>query len=169
MEENGDLTVGQIVGAHGIAGAVKAHLFSGPDCVFAPDDRVRLKTAKGDVLTFALDWARPHKQNMLMGLAGVTTRSQAEALVGAQVVVARCELPPLEPGTHYWTDLIGLTVHAADRGCIGRISAIIPTAGNDVYVVRDGQRETLIPAVASVVLEIDLKAKTMRVDLPEGL
>ena len=104
-----------------------------------------------------------------MGLAGVTTRSQAEALVGAEVVVARRELPPLAPGTHYWTDLIGLAVHDADKGCIGRVVSIIPTGGSDVYVVRDGQRETLIPAVASMVLEIDLETKIMRVDLPEGL
>jgi ribosomal 30S subunit maturation factor RimM len=49
----------------------------------------------------------------------------------------------------------------------------MPTGGNDVYIVKnktmDGSTEILIPAIESVVLEIDFENKTMRVDLPEGL
>ena len=169
MGEDDVLTVGKIVGAHGIAGAVKAHFFSGPGSTLAQNGRVRLKTPNGDVHTYILDWSSPHKQNLLMGLSGVTTRNQAEALVGAELLADRDAFPELEPGTYYWADLIGLTVQTTDGACIGKIVSIIPTGGNDVYVVQDGKRETLIPALASVVLEVDLETKTMRVDLPEGL
>jgi 16S rRNA processing protein RimM len=56
---------------------------------------------------------------------------------------------------------------------LGRVVSVIPTPGNDVYVVRGegcGQpRETLVPAVGDVILGIDLEGGTMTVDLPEGL
>jgi 16S rRNA processing protein RimM len=56
---------------------------------------------------------------------------------------------------------------------LGVVESIIPTGSNDVFVIRDPNKvhdnETLIPAIGSVILEIDLKRKTMRVDLPEGL
>ena len=169
MGENDVLVVGKIVGAHGIAGAVKAHFFSGPDTVFDRGGRIRLNLPDGKVLTFVLEWVRPHKQHLLMGLEGITTRNQAQGLVGAELMVERRDLPVLEPGTYYWTDLMGLSVFTRDGTCIGKIVSIIPTGGNDVYVVQDGKKETLIPAVASMVLEIDLETKTMRVDLPQGL
>lgn len=169
MERNDVLAVGRIVSAHGIAGAVKAHFFSGPDSTFQQDGRVHLKSPNGDVLTFTLEWSRPHKQHLLMGLSGITRRDQAQDLVGAELVVARSALPDPEPGTYYWMDLIGLTVQTVGGACIGEIVSIIPTGGNDVYVVEGGEGEILVPALASVVLEVDLEAKTMRVDLPEGL
>jgi 16S rRNA processing protein RimM len=49
------------------------------------------------------------------------------------------------------------------------VEAILRTGSNDVYVVRDGKKEVLIPAIDSVVIDIDLKEKVLRVDLPEGL
>jgi 16S rRNA processing protein RimM len=49
------------------------------------------------------------------------------------------------------------------------VTAIFPTGSNDVYVVREGKKEILIPALESVVVEIDLTANALRVDLPEGL
>ena len=49
----------------------------------------------------------------------------------------------------------------------------MPTGSNDVYIVKnktkDDNTEILIPAIESVVLEIDFENKTMRVELPEGL
>ena len=70
-------------------------------------------------------------------------------------------------------DLIGLSVYTIDGDCLGRIDSIIPTGSNDVYVVKnmvDGkENEVLIPALESVVVEVDLNREIMRVDLPEGL
>jgi 16S rRNA processing protein RimM len=57
---------------------------------------------------------------------------------------------------------------------LGAIEQIIPTGANDVYVVRSGAatgspKEILIPAISSVIIEIDADRKRMVVDLPEGL
>ena len=85
----------------------------------------------------------------------------------------RVALPELEEGSYYWCDIIGLAVFTTDEQYIGRVESIISTGSNDVFMVKDldkgDDNETLIPALESVVLEIDFEHKTMRVALPEGL
>ena len=107
------------------------------------------------------------------GAEGVEDRDGAAAWVGADIAVPRDALPPAAEDEYYWVDLIGMAVYDTDEQYIGRIVDIIPTGANDVYVVKnktkDENAEILIPAIESVVLEIDFENKTMRVELPEGL
>ena len=118
-------------------------------------------------------WARPHKNGICLAFKDVTTRSQAEALTGCELLIPRKSLPPLEEDTHYWIDLIGMPVYTTDRECLGRITDIIATGANDVYVVKTPEgypvEEILLPAIASVILEVDQQDQKMIVELPEGL
>ena len=72
-----------------------------------------------------------------------------------------------------WVDLMGLSVYSLEEDYLGELRSIVQTGSNDVYVVKrvDGttEIEVLVPALASVVKEIDLDKRLMRVDLPEGL
>ena len=124
-------------------------------------------------MTCRVEWAKPHTKGILLALKGVGNREEAEALIGCEILIERARLPELDEGTYYWTDLIGLSVYTIDGDCLGRIDSIIPTGSNDVYVVKnmvDGkENEVLIPALESVVVEVDLNREIMRVDLPEGL
>ena len=81
----------------------------------------------------------------------------------------RTLLPELASDTYYWADLIGLSVYTTQGDYLGRLTSILPTGSNDVYIVRTEDRETLVPALASVVCSVDLANQTMRVKLPEGL
>jgi 16S rRNA processing protein RimM len=65
--------------------------------------------------------------------------------------------------------LIGIEVVTTTGEILGRIESIIETGSNDVYVVKSDENEVLIPALESVVLDVDLEHKRMQVDLPEGL
>lgn len=62
-----------------------------------------------------------------------------------------------------------MDVYTVDSRYLGQIKSIIPTGSNDVYVVNDEKVETLVPALKHVILDVDLAANTMRVELPEGL
>jgi 16S rRNA processing protein RimM len=108
-----------------------------------------------------------------MAFKEVGDRNAAEALVGASLFIERGLLPDLEEDTYYWFELIGLSVVDAQGEPLGVVEAVLPTGSNDVYVVKDHSRhpagERLIPALASVVLEVDLANGVMRVELPEGL
>ena len=72
-------------------------------------------------------------------------------------------------GTYKVKDLAGCQV-VTDRGeCLGILVDVLPSGGNDIFVVQQGLREMLIPALKSVVQTIDLPHKRMEVTLPQGL
>jgi len=134
---------------------------------------LRVKNARGVEKNYHVKWAQPHSKGVLLALEDVDDRDLAEALIGSDLLIDKKTLPELEKGTYYWSDLVGLSVFSKDEDYLGRVTAIMPTGGNDVYVVakvvQGRQKEFLIPALESVVLDIDLEKQVMHVDLPEGL
>ena len=76
----------------------------------------------------------------------------------------------LPEGCHFLADLIGLTVLDADTGAeLGTIQDILTPPSHEVYVVRGGGKEYLIPAVDAFVKEINVDAGHIRVTLIEGM
>lgn len=112
---------------------------------------------------------RRHKGNLLLLLDEVTSLTDAEALIGARVLVARETLPALPEGEFYWFEVVGLEAVTEGGEPLGRVAEILTGPGHDVYVVRDGGRERLVPAVDEVVLSIDPAAGRMVVRPIEGL
>lgn len=161
--------LGRISGAHGIRGAVKVR----PDAAAATTDP-EVFAALGEVViggqTYAILQADRLKNQVLLRLAGVDTRSRAKQLTGRQILGDRRRFPPLPPGEYYWFQLLGLPVYdAGDGALLGRLQEILPTPGHDVYVVVQGQRELLLPAVAEVVVEINLEEGFLKVAPTPGL
>jgi 16S rRNA processing protein RimM len=174
LNDRDDLVlVGRVVGAHGIRGNLKVHSYAESLSVYETGEGVRVALPDGSVQRMIVKWVQPHGRVLLMAVAGVTDRSQAESLIGSELFVDKACLPALEEDTYYWFDLLGLRVYNTAGVLLGRLDEVIPTPGNDIYVVKgkqDGQpRETLIPATGDVVLKVDVESKTMIVDPPEGL
>ena len=162
-----------MVGVHGIRGSLKVHSYAESMSIYKAEEGIRVALPDGSVRTMTIQWVKPHGRVLLMTLDEVADRSQAESLIGSTLFVDRACLPALEEDTYYWSDLVGLRVYDTAGVHLGRLDEVIPTPGNDIYVVRgeqEGQpREILIPAIGDVVLKIDLEGKTMIVDPPEGL
>lgn len=167
MQDDLKLSIGKIVGAHGIRGTLKIYPHVESTSYFEPGKTLCIR-CKGAEIRHEVKALRPHKQLLLVDLGDVGNRDKAQALIGCQILIERNQLPPLEDGTYYWTDLVGLTV-VTPKGCIGKIQTVIPTGSNDVYVVKGPEGEILVPALASVVCSVDLQTRIMRVQLPEGL
>lgn len=164
------VTIGKIVGVHGIKGYVKIHGEAESFSLFAPGHAVIVRNVKGSSRVTEIVDARPQGRMLLLLLKGVSDRSTAETLPGSDLLVEKTRLPELEPDTYYWADIEGMSVVSVEGQPVGTIASLIETGSNDVYVVRTPDAgEILIPAIASVVLEIDLNRKVMRVSLPEGL
>lgn len=102
----------------------------------------------------------------IVKLEGVNDRDQAEAICGQILRTGRAEIPPPPEGAYYDFQIIGLRVVTTGGGEVGRISGILRTGANDVYETDTG---ALIPAVDSVVLEIDLEQGRMLIEPMEGL
>ena len=167
--KNNLISVGKIIGAHGIKGDLKVYSYAEDLSVFEQDGTILIRTTDGMEKRYPILWVKPHSRTVLLSLETVKGRDQAEALKGAELFIEKESLPSLEDGTYYWADLIGLDVFTVDEIYIGVLESIMPTGSNDVYVVNGKAGETLVPALESVVLEIDLDKKMMRVELPEGL
>jgi 16S rRNA processing protein RimM len=164
------VAIGKIVGVHGIKGYVKIHCDKESFSVFAPGHSVRVRDPKGGIREMEVVDARPQGRMLLLLLKGISDRSMAEMLPGSDLLVEKSSLPELEPDTYYWADIAGMSVISVDGQPVGTITSLIETGSNDVYAVKTPDAgEILIPAIASVVLEIDLNRKTMLVNLPEGL
>jgi 16S rRNA processing protein RimM len=102
-------------------------------------------------------------------LEGVDDRDAAAALRGSDVAVPRAELPAADEGEFYWADLIGLQVVNVEQHAFGRVARILQTGANDVLVVaaEAGGAETLIPFIADVIRQVDLKSGRIVVDWGE--
>ena len=163
------MLIGKIVGVHGIKGANKFKSFADSISVYRPGRSLLMRDNRNRETSVEINWVKSHTGTPLISFKGVTDRPQAQALIGAELFIPETELPELDEDTFYWFELIGLDVYTAQEEYLGRITSIFPTGSNDVYVVKDRQKEILVPALESVVIDIDLENKCMRVDLPEGL
>jgi 16S rRNA processing protein RimM len=163
--------IAKITGAHGIQGVVKAHSYAESNDLFQPEIRLKAENSAGQRCDLTIQWARAHARGIRLAFEEIKDRSQAEALAGTRLFIDKSSLPDLEEDTYYWFDIIGLSVFNTEGELLGRVESILPTGSNDVYVVRQwiaGEaKEILIPALASVILDIDLKSRTMRVNLPD--
>ena len=105
----------------------------------------------------------------VLRLSTVKNRDAARALFQTYLYVPEAEAAPLPEGEYFVHQIIGLTVVTTEGETLGTVREVLQTGSNDVYLVRQGQREVLVPALKDVVHRIDLEAKTMEVTLPPGL
>ncbi len=103
---------------------------------------------------------------LILGLAGVDDISAAEATRGSLVMTDEAGLEELPPGTFYRHQIVGLAVRDPDGRPLGKVEDIWSPGPHDIYVVRDGGRELLIPAVAEFILRVDLERGELTVRPP---
>jgi len=160
------LVVGKVTRPHGIAGEVKVQPAPSYEALLAEVERVYLGDGRRPHRVLA---RRPHQGALLLRLERVANRNDAEALRGAAVLVSLEDVPALPAGAYYPYQLVGLRVLRASGEEIGRLSEVLRTGSNDVYVVERASGQLLLPALSDVVRSVDLAAGTMIVDVPAGL
>jgi 16S rRNA processing protein RimM len=113
---------------------------------------------------------RVHSNNLLLSFDGIDTPEEVGQLRNQWVYVPASDRPPLSEGEYYHHQLLGLKVTSEDGTELGKITDILETGANDVYIIRsDSGKEVLLPAIQSVILDIDLDKGQMRVHLIPGL
>lgn len=99
----------------------------------------------------------------ILRLTALTNPEDAAELRGERVWADLTALPALPENEYYHYQLLGLDVSEESGTLLGRLSEIIETGANDVYVVRGPGGEVLLPAIDGVILTVDLEAGTMTV------
>lgn len=164
------MAVGVIINVHGLGGETKVELHTDFPDRFAPGAVLYMGE---ELQPVTIVGARPHKGHMLLRFDGVDTREEADALRGYWLFVPEEEAGDLDDGTYWIHDLVGLTVRDEAGVELGKLTDVLVTGANDVYLIKPvkelGVRELLLPALASVVLDVDLENGVMTVAIPPGL
>ena len=159
-----NIVVGRILGPVGLQGGLRVEVSSDVPNRFAPGSVFHI----GDS-PYRVQDARTTAKGLRIKLLGVTSHKAAMALSGQSVYVPEEEVPPPPEDTYYYYQVLGMRVITSGGEELGVVTDILSTGANDVYVVKGDARETLVPALADVVLEVDVPGQRMVVDLPEVL
>ena len=162
----GWIAVGQIMGAFGQQGEVRVKPLGGSPSRFRDMKRVFLgeERVPADVLH-----RRAISPGVVLRLSTITSREAAQEMFQTYLYVPESEAVKLPKGRYFVHQIVGLRVITIEGQELGTVREVVETGANDVYVVREGQREVLVPALKEVIKKIDLDGGTMEVALPPGL
>jgi 16S rRNA processing protein RimM len=161
------LPIGKVIKTHGLRGHLKVLPYGETFSTLSAEEKITANLPDGTSLTLTVAEIRPHQKTFLLISREIDSVEEAHHLVGAELCVPESRLPPTESNEFYWYQLIGLEVVDTEGQKLGTLEEIIETGSNDVYVVRRGREEILVPAIEEVVREVDLQRRLMTVDLPE--
>lgn len=155
------VVVGWIGRPHGLTGEMRVIPTGATLVTLRPGDRVVLAGAgagagrEAEIVTL-----RSVDRGVLIRLAAVDVREDAQALTGATVSVAQARLAGLaEADEFYVRDLVGCVVSAGDT-VLGPVIEVYPGAANDALVVTtDAGQELLVPFTRDAVTEVDLPGR----------
>ena len=155
------LLIGRVGKPHGLRGEIKVHPCDTSRESFYPG--LQLCGGPGDQFRrWILTTVKRQGRTLLCRFEGVDNRNQAEELQGESLYLQEKDLRPLPEGEYYGYQIIGSRVYNDRDVYLGIMEEIFSTAAHDVWVIRDGEKEKLYPAVAECILSVDQSRKEIR-------
>ncbi|MEO1365741.1 MAG: ribosome maturation factor RimM [Acidobacteriota bacterium] len=168
--DRGPIAVGRVLRAHGIRGEVKVEVWSDVDDRFAKGVELQIRPApSGRVETRRVTGVRTDRGTLLLRFDGVESRDDAEALRGAVLEVDEAQVPEAPDGFYYHFQLEGCRVTDASAGVVGTVAEVIEDGGGHILRLEDGAKTVLIPFVDAFLRRVDVTAREIDVELPDGL
>jgi 16S rRNA processing protein RimM len=163
------LQIGEIVNTHGIKGEVKIIPLTDSQERFDELDWVYIDR-NGSLDKLKIESIKHIKNSVILKLKDIDTVEAAEAMKGLFLVVDRKNAVKLPIHSYFVCDILGSEVQDMTGTSYGKLTEVLHTGSNDVYVVKnvDG-RELLLPALKSVIKEVSVEAGVIKVVIPEGL
>lgn len=161
--------IGKILNTHGVHGEMKVEPLTDNPERYKLLEKVFVEDRRKNYTSYEVEGVRFHKGNVLVKLAGIDTPEDAKLLKNCHLAINKEDRMPLEEGRYYIDDLIGLAV-IEDGKQIGTLKDVLQPGANDVYVLDSALYPDLyIPAIADVILSVDIDKGEMQVKLPKGL
>jgi 16S rRNA processing protein RimM len=161
--------VGRVARAHGNRGQVIVN----PETDFV-EERFRvgaelLARREGRVDQLRVTAMRVHQGRPVVAIEGVDTMNDAEAMAGLELRVPVSALAALPPGMFYRHDLVGCRVETTAGATVGEVTSVEGELGTSRLVVAAAGGDALIPLADAICVAIDIAARRIVVDPPEGL
>lgn len=153
------IEIGQIVNTNGLKGVVKVNPFTDDISKFEELKYIYIQL-KSELKKVKIEQVRYNKNQVLLKLEGIDSIEEAEKYRNFYLKIEKKSQEELGEDTYYIVDLIGINVYSENDEYLGTIEDVFPTGSNDVYVVKDNLgKQILVPAIAEVVKEVELKNK----------
>jgi 16S rRNA processing protein RimM len=159
------LVVGRIGRAHGVLGEATIEVRTDDaDLRFAVGNAVTLENSKKLIIKSS----RWHNQVLLLSFDGITDRNQIEELRD-QLISTEVDTSAMAPGEYHYQQLIGSQVFLQSGDQVGVVGEIVKLPGQDLLSVDKGGSQVLVPMVKQIIISIDVAAKKIVINPPEGL
>lgn len=160
------VVVGVVTGVHGLRGEVSIQNRSDNPDRWAEGSTV----LREDGAALTIVSSRRHGRRLLVRFDGVDDRTDAEQLRGAVLAVPESWLPELAAGEWWAHQLEGCEVRTRAGRVLGTVREVIANPANDLWVAVDEEgRETLVPALADVLVDVDVAGRRIVVEDVPGL
>ena len=148
------LQSGKIVGTHGIRGMVRIQPWCDSAEFLCGFKKLYLDADGTNIINIST--AKPHGNVVIAAIKGVDTIEKAESFRNKVVYINRNDVK-LEDERYFIEDIIGSTVFDADNNKIlGEICDVSATGANDVWHIKRGEKEYLIPCIDEVVISVNI-------------
>lgn len=164
--------IGEIVNTHGLRGELKVLPLTDEPKRFDELKEIHIKEngRSKKISKYKIDGVKYFKNFVILKLQGIDNANDALLLKRSSIIIDRKDAIVPKQNSYFIFDLIGLEVYDEDEQFLGIITDVIQTGSNDCYNVKkkDGT-EYFIPALKSVVSDVNISLKKMTVKLPKGL
>lgn len=163
------VVIGKVVRPHGIKGWIKVFPLTDDPIRFRLLKDIWLQDRNDNVRVFGIEERSVKKQHVLLKLQGIDGRDQVDRIKDNHIVIQRKDCLSLDKGSYYIFDLLGAKVFTTDGKPVGVLEDVLDYPANDVYVVKNGDEEILIPAVSQIIKSVDIVSSRIEIDPVEGL
>tara|TARA_Y100000766_G_C18785418_1_gene545451 strand:+ start:137 stop:655 length:519 start_codon:yes stop_codon:yes gene_type:complete len=124
-----------------------------------------------NVLTpFDLSSVIPNKSNRIrVKINGINTENDTKKLINKEIYLPIESLPKTDENSFYYHEIIGYTVLDQDSKKVGNITGVNDQSPQHLFQINASGKKTLIPINDNLIIKVDKKNKTMRIELPDGI
>lgn len=147
------LEIGKFVGTHGVKGMVRIQPWSDNGEFLTQFKKFYLNEGKDKI---ELNRITPHGNVVIAAIKGIDTIEQSEKLRNKVLYIKRDDAR-LPEGRYFISEILGAKVFDADTNCpLGVLSDVSSTGANDVWHIKNGDKEYLVPAIPDVIAKVDI-------------
>lgn len=163
------IKVGIVTSTHGLHGEVKVFPTTDEARRFLDLEEVVLDTGT-EKKRLAIERVRFFKNMVILKFKGLEDIDKVQSFRQKDLLVTRDQAVPLEENEYFIADLIGLSAVSEEGEELGKLTDVLQSAANDVYVIRKpGTEDLLVPAIKACVKQVDLKHGQITLHLLPGL
>jgi 16S rRNA processing protein RimM len=163
------IAIGIIRKAHGVRGEASVEAWSDSPERFADLRTATLVSPNDETRDASIESVRIHAGRALVKFAGIESPEEVQKLQNWTVEIPLSDARKLDADEYFLHDLIGLTLVDSEGVERGKVVQVEEGAGGLLLVV-DGPRGRYdVPFASEICTKVDLEAKTISVELPEGI